>query len=99
MSTLNLEQAAAFLHMHPMTLLRRAQSGLVPAAKPGKRWVFVEVDLIEYLRSQYSQQASQGGIEGLIACHSTSERTLVSGGTKSDSEAGYYRKALELPTR
>ena len=99
MNTLNLEQAAAFLHLHPMTLLKKAQSGEVPAAKPGKRWVFLDVDLTEYLRSQYSQQASQGDNKEAELCHSTNERTRPTGGSNSLSLVrSQYNKVLALPT-
>lgn len=53
MSTLNLKQAAAYLHMHPVTLLLKAQSGQIPAAKPAKCWVFILQDLQDYLRGLY----------------------------------------------
>lgn len=43
-----------------MTLLKKIHSGQIPAAKIGKRWVCIDVDLTDYLRSQYTQQASQG---------------------------------------
>ena len=45
MNTLNLQAAALFLHLHPEELRRRAKAGLVPGAKVGKRWVFLEDDL------------------------------------------------------
>ncbi|MET0118959.1 MAG: helix-turn-helix domain-containing protein [Sedimenticola sp.] len=51
---LSLEEAADFLRMAPETLRRKARSGEVPAAKPGKQWVFIAEDLIEFVRSQYS---------------------------------------------
>jgi len=51
--TLNLEQAARFLHLSPGTLRERAACGEVPAAKPGRRWVFLRDDLVAYLRGQY----------------------------------------------
>jgi hypothetical protein len=38
--TLNLLEAAAFLHMHPEEVRTRAKSSLIPGAKPGNRWVF-----------------------------------------------------------
>lgn len=99
MNTLNLEQAAAFLHLHPMTLLRKAQSGEVPAAKPGKRWVFLDVDLTDYLRSQYTQQASQGDNKETELCHSTNEKTRLTGGSSSLSMVrSQYNKVLALPT-
>lgn len=99
MNTFNLEQAAAFLHLHPMTLLRKAQSGEVPAAKPGKRWVFLEIDLTVYLRSKYSQQVSQGDNEGIALCHSTNEKTQNTIGSSSLSQVrSQYKNLLALPT-
>lgn len=54
MNTLDLKQAAAFLKMHPEEVRRRARLGLVPGAKPGKSWVFIEEDLAAWLRGQYT---------------------------------------------
>lgn len=64
MKTLNLEQAAAFLHMHPYTVMHKVHAGLIPAAKPGKRWVFVEADLVDYLRGQYRAPALAPSVAG-----------------------------------
>ncbi|WP_436912802.1 helix-turn-helix domain-containing protein [Acinetobacter schindleri] len=55
MHTLSLDQAAIFLRMHPEELRRRAKLGLIPGAKPGKSWVFLEDDLADYLRSLYAK--------------------------------------------
>ena len=41
MNTLNLKQAAAFLHMHAEEVRARAKRGLIPGAKAGRRWVFL----------------------------------------------------------
>ena len=56
MNTLDLKRAAEFLKMHPEEVRRRARMGLVPGAKAGKRWVFIEDDLVSYLRSHYASQ-------------------------------------------
>lgn len=53
MTTLNRKQAAAYLHMHPITLLQKVHAGIIPASKPAKSWVFIVEDLIDYLRSTY----------------------------------------------
>jgi hypothetical protein len=55
MRTLDLKEAAAFLKVHPEELRRRAKLGLIPGAKVGRAWVFLENDLADYLRSLYSQ--------------------------------------------
>lgn len=52
MTTLYLHDAARFLGLHPNTLQDRAKRGMIPgASKPGKRWVFLEDGLREYLNS------------------------------------------------
>ena len=45
MKTLDLQEAASFLRMHPETLRRQAVSGEIPSARPGKCWVFIDEDL------------------------------------------------------
>ena len=65
MQTLDLKQAAAFLKMHPVTLQGKVKAGEIPGAKPGKNWVFIDEDLANYIRSQYTEHgkriASQNG--------------------------------------
>ncbi len=52
--TLDLIEAAQFLRMSPAVLRQKAKRGIIPGAKPGKRWVFLERELAAYLRSLYS---------------------------------------------
>jgi hypothetical protein len=59
MTTLNLQQAAKYLKMHPITLLHKIHAGIVPAAKPAKRWVLIESDLNAYLQSLYITRSQQ----------------------------------------
>ncbi len=54
MRTFDVQEAADFLHISARVLRKRARNGEVPAARPGKCWVFIEEDLVEYLRHQYS---------------------------------------------
>lgn len=49
--TLGAQEAAAYLRLHPVTLLNRARAGEVRGAKIGRAWVFLEVDLMEYISS------------------------------------------------
>src|SRR3954447_3945746 len=73
MHTLDLHQAAAFLHMHPEEVRRRAKLGLLPGAKPGKAWIFIDDDLADYVRSHYAnkRQALQVTPRKEQSCHST----------------------------
>jgi hypothetical protein len=89
METLDLEHAARFLKLHPEELRRRAKAGRVPAAKVGKRWVFLEPDLADYLRSLYAdrRQALQVmlGKEG-NPCHLSN--AAKSGGSMLSPQTG-----------
>ena len=58
--TLSAHEAAEFLKIHRITLLRRARIGEIPGAKIGRAWVFLKVDLMAYLRSKYLPRALQG---------------------------------------
>ncbi|MSQ74014.1 MAG: DNA-binding protein [Betaproteobacteria bacterium] len=100
MQTLNAEQAAHLLNMHPVTVLEKARAGIIPGAKPGKRWVFVEADLVAYLRGIYpcNRQALQGDGKDERLCHSTSAGARRIGGSASPTTDAEYKKALGLPT-
>jgi len=99
MDTLTLPQAAELLKIHPVTLLNKANAGEVPGAKIGKCWVFIEIDLLEYIRSQYRLRALQGEHERNITCHSSNARTRQIGGSKSRPAVDrLYSEALGLPT-
>ncbi|MBS0289770.1 MAG: helix-turn-helix domain-containing protein [Proteobacteria bacterium] len=74
MVTYTLQDAATFLNIHFQTLREKAIKGIIPGAKIGKSWVFIEEDLVTYLRSQYASPAI-GERQGLnemkeVACHS-----------------------------
>src|SRR6516162_1089938 len=87
--TFDLNEAAAFLRMHPEEVRARAKRGLIPGAKTGRRWVFLETDLAEFVRSLYPvrRQALQVTTPQEGLCHlesagrsggSTSPRRMVS---------------------
>ena len=98
MDTLNLQQAAELLRIHPVTLQAKAKAGEIPGAKIGKCWVFVDVDLIDHIRSQYPRRTLQGEQE-ISLCHSLNAKTRPSGGSRSPSTDKLYKKALERPTK
>ena len=96
--TLDIQEAAAFLKIHPVTLSEKAKSGEIQGAKIGKRWVFLEVDLIEHIRSQYKWRALQGERKGTL-CHSTNAKIRPLGGLKSPSLDEKYNDLLGLKTK
>jgi predicted DNA-binding transcriptional regulator AlpA len=100
MDTLNLQQAAALLNIHPVTLQDKARAGEIPgAAKIGRAWVFIRVDLIEYIRSKCPRRALQGDSTEVSECHSSNVRTHRIGGSNSATVEGEYSKVLALPTK
>ena len=94
-NTLNLNQAAEFLGLNAETTRRRAVNSLIPGAKVGKTWMFLEVDLVTYMRSLYPSNASQGvSHRRTDIWHSTSE--MVPGGLTSPTAENEYVEALEV---
>ena len=59
--TFKLEQAADYLCLHPETVRCRAKAGIIPASKPGRRWVFLQHELETYLKQCRS---TAGGTSG-----------------------------------
>jgi hypothetical protein len=98
MNTLDLQQAAELLRIHPVTLQSKAKAGEIPGAKIGKCWVFVDVDLIDYIRSNYVRRTLQGEQEKSL-CHSLNAKTHPFGGSKSPSTDELYKKALARPIK
>lgn len=95
MKTLTIKEAADFLQIHPQTLRNRAACGDIPGAKIGRAWVFIEIDIADYLRSQYHRRTLQGdGKETL--CHSTNAKTRPTGGSRSPSVDEQYNAVLGL---
>ena len=97
--TLDLQEAAAFLRMSPAVLRQKARSGKVRGAKPGKCWVFLQSDLVAYLRSLYAgdEQMPCGDWKEVFPCHSLN--AVPSGGSGSRPRTGSrYADLLGLPT-
>jgi len=99
MQTLTLTEAAAFLKVNPEELRARAKRGLVPAAKVGRRWVFLEDDLVQHVRSLYPRQRQALRVTSEeVICHYASE--AGSGGSTLPLPTGNeYAALLGLPTK
>ena len=99
MNTLNLQEAAVFLKIHPVTLGVKARTGEIPGSKIGKCWVFVDIDLVQYIRAQYQRQDLQGEQLEVSQCHSSNERVHLTGGSNFSTTAEQYKKVLALQTK
>ena len=83
MQTLNLKEAADLLKLHHEVLRRKAVAGEVPGRKVGKKWVFVEEHLCDFISGRFpvqgqalkivSSSLQKSGIDK--ACQSTKEKT------------------------
>ncbi|EQD28317.1 DNA binding protein, excisionase family, partial [mine drainage metagenome] len=83
--------------MHPEEVRSRAKQGLIPGAKIGRRWVFLESDLAEFVRSLYPvrRQALQVTTAQEDVCHLSSARSRrCSGSTSSRQTASEYDDLL-----
>jgi hypothetical protein len=101
MKTLDLQEAAHFLKMHPEEIRRRAKEGKIPGAKVGRAWVFIDIDLADYVRSLYAQSRQALRVtlgKELESCHS--ENATQSGGSTSLPQTGSeYANLLGLVTK
>ena len=100
MRTFDLAEAASFLRMNAEELRQRAKAGRIPGAKIGRRWVFLEDDLVAHVRALYShpRQALQVTPRKELECHFAN--AAVSGGSTSSLPTGSeYEDLLGLPTK
>ena len=100
MHILTLNEAATLLNMTPEGLRKKAIKGNIPGAKIGKRWCFLENDLVEYVRSLYPSTAKASwGVNHRREklWHSTKE--VIRGGSQLVIKEREYRKLLERQTR
>lgn len=56
MNTLDINECAEFLKINKNTASELAAKGMLPGAKIGRAWVFLEDELVEYLRSETRNQ-------------------------------------------
>ena len=87
--TLSLDEAAEFLRTTPDTVSAMIRREGLPAAKVGRAWVLVDVDVIEWLRGRYPANEE---------CDSTSENPAVPIGLPSTIAASRLDAALARPT-
>lgn len=90
MKTLNAPEAADFLKINHATLCARARAGKIPGTKIGRGWVFIEEDLVQYVRTKYRKKLDDEG----TTWGSTSVKAAPSGGSASSSEAQKLERAL-----
>jgi len=101
MRVLTLTEAAVLLHMTPDGLRKKVIKGDIPGAKIGKRWCFLENDLVECIRSSYPSVAKTSWgvtqVNRRTLWHSTKEK--ISGGSQLVTKEREYKKLLGLPAR
>jgi excisionase family DNA binding protein len=64
MKILDLQQAALLLQINPESLRRLAIRGEIPSRKPGRKWLFVETHLEEWLKEDYAASGEMAHIGG-----------------------------------
>jgi excisionase family DNA binding protein len=87
---MTLDQAAAWLQLHPVSLRRLAADGMVPGAKVGKEWRFSRAALMDYLGDPAKWQKYKT---------SGSEHPEESGTQTSLSEVGGLSDLQAQPTK
>ncbi|QNM83295.1 helix-turn-helix domain-containing protein [Sphingomonas sabuli] len=54
---LTLKAAASLLGLHPNTVRDQVRRGIIPGAKIGRNWRFLEADLVAWIRAGYPEAA------------------------------------------
>src|SRR6185312_1874663 len=62
--TCGLERAAQILRVHPSTARELAKARKIPGRKVGRAWVFVEADLLDFLRGEPCRSTNEGTCGG-----------------------------------
>lgn len=61
---LTIEEAAAYLRMHPQTLREKVAAGKIPGKKPAKRWLFSKRRLQEWIGAENREENKPNNNEG-----------------------------------
>lgn len=56
MKTLDIDECAEFLKVKSTDVSEMARTGELPGARIGRAWVFLEEDLVDYVRTQIRNQ-------------------------------------------
>ena len=73
MKTYDINETADFLKVDRATALDLAGSGELPGAKIGRAWVFLESDLVEYLRDKVRRQTTERKDEAALKQRKSNE--------------------------
>ena len=78
------------LNTTPETVSAMIRNERLPAAKIGRAWVLVDVDVIRWLRGRYAREEKE--------CGSSGEVRAMPGGVTSGTRVGALEKALARST-
>lgn len=95
MKTYDLDETADFLKVDRETARDLATIGELPGAKVGRAWVFLETDLVEFLKDRVRLQTNQRRAEASARQQLESSLSVVQG--RSNSRARTPPKLPELP--
>ena len=82
---LDAQAVATMLKLNVKTVGQYAAAGKIPGAKVGGAWLFIQADIIDWLRAQFK-------------CPSTSHPIVKTGISLSRTKAGELESLLALPT-
>ncbi len=95
MRTLDIKEAAEFLKIHEDRLQRRASAGEIPGVKNGRCWVFIDIDLADWMRGNYKTSAKPKEEQ----CRSTSVVASTGASGRSAAKELEKRLAQKIPSK
>ncbi|QSH81911.1 MAG: helix-turn-helix domain-containing protein [Ferrovum myxofaciens] len=99
MQTIGLSEAAKLLRCNEETVRKKTIAGEIPGVKIGRSWVYVKVDLLAWMRSQYARDKKLSQPSNSATCHSTKTAGVHTGISASSSTVVDCDEALGLLTK
>lgn len=90
MKTYDINETAEFLKVDRATALGLAGSGELPGAKVGRAWVFLESDLVDYLRDRVRRETTERKEETALRQRKSKEPLIY-------AAKPFNRRKRELP--
>ena len=90
MKTYDINETADFLKVDRATALGLAGSGELPGAKVGRAWVFLESDLVDYLRDRVRRETTERKEETALRQRKSKEPQIY-------AAKPFNRRKRELP--
>lgn len=98
MKTFDIIECADFLKVDRTTILKLAGAGEIPGAKIGRSWVFLEDDIVSFLRKKAQEQANTRLMGGNEEQHDDALQRAITRQSVAQDPRKRGRRSRTLPS-